>query len=328
MRLFRRAAEIYSNEGLSSLLTSSREFIAWRSRQLVRNTHRSVYSRYQNYNYVDIMDADWDTLIILDGCRYDLFRESNQLSGTLEKRHSKGSSTPEFLRKNVTDRYGDTVYVTANPQHVVHDLEGEFHKIVDVWETNWNSELGTVHPQAVTEQAIETHQNYPRKRLLVHYMQPHYPFIGPTGQQLPTTSKFETHRREAQGENEDVAGVDDIWTLLEYGEVSKQKVVSAYKENLELTFPHIQTLLDNIDGKTVVTSDHGNLYGERIFPFFSKKYGHPTSIHARNLVEIPWLIVESGSRRCITSDNQKQESSAEETKEVRDRLRDLGYVDP
>jgi hypothetical protein len=39
------------------------------------------------------MDEDWDTLLILDACRYDLFAEEVPFGGRLESRISLGSSS-------------------------------------------------------------------------------------------------------------------------------------------------------------------------------------------------------------------------------------------
>ena len=47
----------------------------------------------------DIFAEEWDTLIVLDACRYDFFEKvyRDYLSGTLEKRVSPGSCTEESL---------------------------------------------------------------------------------------------------------------------------------------------------------------------------------------------------------------------------------------
>lgn len=64
------------------------------------------------------MQADWDTLVILDACRYDMFEEINETEGELEHRYSRGSCTPDFIRENFPEgEFHDTVYVTANPMY-------------------------------------------------------------------------------------------------------------------------------------------------------------------------------------------------------------------
>ena len=55
---------------------------------------RSILSFYYKRNDgTHIMDEDWDNLIILDACRYDLFEEVNTIDGTLESRISLGSAS-------------------------------------------------------------------------------------------------------------------------------------------------------------------------------------------------------------------------------------------
>ena len=49
---------------------------------------------------VYVVDEEWDYLIILDACRYDTFKEINNLVGKLEYRYSRGSSTSECLQEN------------------------------------------------------------------------------------------------------------------------------------------------------------------------------------------------------------------------------------
>lgn len=54
-----------------------------------------------NASGVNIIDADWDQLLILDACRYDIFSEhAGELPGTLSRRESKASATRQFLEAN------------------------------------------------------------------------------------------------------------------------------------------------------------------------------------------------------------------------------------
>jgi len=41
-------------------------------------------------------------------------------------------------------------------------------------------------------------------------------------------------------------------------------VWEAYNENLDIVLTEIEALLDELDGKSVITADHGNLVGERL----------------------------------------------------------------
>ncbi|WP_231852315.1 hypothetical protein [Haloquadratum walsbyi] len=207
------------------------------------------------------MNEDWDNLIILDGCRYDVFEQHNTINGKLSKRKSHGSSTPEFLNGNFDNQtFHDVVYVTANPQVNIR-LDQPFHAVVNVWENSWDHHYNTVLPKPMMEATKQAYHEYPSKRIIGHFLQPHYPFIGPKGQKLADHAGGELSYRQAQGK-EPNRDAPTIWDLQNDGVVSKEKVWEAYIDNLQITLPHVESLLSIFDGKTVVTSDHGNLFGE------------------------------------------------------------------
>lgn len=274
-----------------------------------------------------IMDEDWDNLILLDACRYDMFKDLSHLDGNLNSRISKGSATPEFLEANFANRiFHDTVYVTANPMYRLKNLEGTFHAIIDVWNNNWDDELNTVHPDSMVEATMYAYERYPNKRIFAHFMQPHYPFIGDAGQKLEDHSGYEATYRRVQDE-ESHRDAPTVWELLRQGRVSKQEAWEAYNENLEIVLPHVERLISGFDGRTVVTSDHGNMLGEYIIPFPKKLYGHPEGIHTKKLVKVPWLVREKGNRKEVTIEETGKSPDQDVSKEVSARLSDLGYAD-
>lgn len=281
--------------------------------------HRRGHLRDYNPSGVDVFEEDWDALIVLDACRYDLFARRSTLSGTLETRRSRGSSTVEFLRGNVADRdLRDTVYVTANPQlHRYHDeLDARFHEVVHVWmENGWNEEHGTVLPETTTEYAREAAERYPNKRLLVHYLQPHYPFID-------ADMEFD------RGHVDETGDEDVFWLRLTDSrlDVDPSTIWDAYARNLDRALPHVESLLSALEGRTVVTSDHGNMIGERAFPLPMRIWGHPKGIHLDPLVTVPWLVVDGGRRREIVAEDSTADERAVADEVVTDRLADLGYV--
>lgn len=289
------------------------------------------YFAYTSPDGFDLMAEDWDNCYLLDACRYDMFADLNPFGGDLDCRISKASSTPGFLEANFgeTTHY-DTVYVTANPMHAVDewcdvDLDTVFHAVVDVWKEDWDADRGTVPPERTAAAVRDAAKTHPDKRLLAHFTQPHHPFIGPTGESMADLGM--RGREKALNPS---AGVSDnssrkIWERLERGEVSKRRVWRAYRENLELTFPHIESLLEDVSGRTVITSDHGNLVGEFLWPFPKRGYGHPVGLAAPQLLKVPWLVIDTGSRRKVRSDPPVESQDARASDEVHDRLADLGY---
>lgn len=70
---------------------------------------------YRSGTGIDIFERDWDNLIILDACRFDIFARVNEIEGSLEAVRSRGSSTSEFIRENFAGRqFYDTVFVSSN----------------------------------------------------------------------------------------------------------------------------------------------------------------------------------------------------------------------
>lgn len=290
----------------------------------------TVMKRYFSFfprKRCEIMEEDWDNLLLLDACRHDMFKQQNILSGDLSYRISKGSSTGEFFEGNFSDStFHDTVYVTANPVPRIEewchvDINSVFYKVIDVWEQHWDKEENTVPPKPVSEAIQEARSQYPHKRIIGHFLQPHQPFIGDAGAEIEEQGL--TAHNKMMGEEYDAD--NKVWKKLERGEISAEQVWRGYRENLDIILPHIQGLCADLGGKTVVTSDHGNLVGEFAWPFPIKKYGHPKGIHSKKLVKVPWLEIESRSRPEIITENPEP-SEVEASKEERlERLHALGY---
>ena len=285
------------------------------------------YFEYRSKSQFDIMSEDWDTLFILDACRYDTFSRLNDIPGTLKSRLSQGSWTGGFFEKNFEGKIQhDTVYVTATPvPHVDKwcsvDVDSVFHSVVNVWEDHWDEGVNTVRPEPVADAVRKAHEAYPNKRIIGHFIQPHQPFIGETGQQID--EKGMTAYNEL-GDGEPMSG-KQVWDQLEAGELSTGVVKQAYEENLLEVLPIVESLIEEIPGKVVVSSDHGNLFGEFAWPFPVRKYGHPPGIHTKKLVQVPWLEPPYQTRREIRSEPPETTESTAETTDREKRLEHIGY---
>lgn len=286
--------------------------------------------RFQSRPETSIGDEDWDTLLILDACRYDMFGEMCSLEGDLSTYTSAGSTSKEFFLENFDGRqFHDTVYVTANP--FVNSLPEEtFHDVIHVYRTDWDEEKQTVTPAAMTEAVRDAHETYPDKRIVGHYMQPHYPFLGERGKNID-------HRGYHPDGDGHAALAASIWRQVQFGvtDSSEKDVITAYYENLQLVLEYVEGLLEEIDGKIVVTADHGNLLGERMWPIPVRVYGHPSGSYAPELIEVPWFEPPFESRRKVradapvedadSSDTMSESESKSKSKEVAERLEALGY---
>ncbi len=269
-----------------------------------------------NPDGVDVLREEWDNLLILDACRYDMFEQTHSLPGTLEQRESKGSHTSEFLEANFAGRtLHDTVYVTASPMYYRNrdTLDTEFHDVINVWqEGGWHEEYRTVLPETVVESAIEASEEYPQKRLIVHFLQPHYPFLGPTGR-----------------EHFDLDNLNFEWDKAVTGEleISDGVLWQAFQENLDIVLSHVEGLMDELPGLTVVTADHGQMISERSSPIPMTEYGHPPGLYTEELVTVPWLQYQNGERKRIVAEQPATSETDASEETVQGRLESLGYLE-
>ncbi|MFB6131661.1 MAG: hypothetical protein ABEJ28_12675 [Salinigranum sp.] len=266
---------------------------------------------------IDFFEADWDNLVLLDACRYDYFAAQADLPGRLESRRSNASATVEYLRQNVDGRdLTDVVYVTANPQLQRNldrgAIDVRLHDLINVWrEDGWDDERRTVRPETMAEYTRRAVEEHPDKRIVAHFIQPHSPYIGPTGRRH---EKFDAL---------------NFFHKLVTGEISVDPRIlqRAYAENLDIALDVVGELLADLPGRTVVSADHGEMLGDRGRPIPIREYGHPPYLHYEKLIEIPWLVHENGARKEIRAGAAvRQDEGAPEDDVVEDRLKHLGYV--
>lgn len=246
---------------------------------LLKGVYRQFFEFMDFDGEVNIMDEEWDYLIILDAARYDVFEEVNWIEGELSKKVSKGSASIEWLNANFTEYYYNTVYVSANPfvspEESANELgqrpflsDDHFPHVDMVFLDQESQKNGTTYPGYVREHAVDTISQYPDSRAIIHFMQPHAPFI------VDSVSHLQ--------DQYDSVGIE---ALREEG-YSWKEIREIYSENLELVLEEVEKLIDDLDGKIVITADHGELLGE-----YGIK-GHPPGVYFKDLIEIPWLEVE------------------------------------
>ena len=109
--------------------------------------HLAVPELIKKYNHINkdyntdginIFDEDWDTLVVLDACRYDLFKQVNPLEGQLHRFHSRGCHTGEFVQQNFLDgSFLDAVYISSNP-NPAEEANAEFASVEEDCESGWD----------------------------------------------------------------------------------------------------------------------------------------------------------------------------------------------
>jgi len=276
--------------------------------ELIRLYKTRLSQRDYNPNGIDIFDKDWDNLIILDACRFDYFRDTADLPGRLESQISRAGTTKEFISANFSGKQiYDTVYVSANGwySYIHEDIDADIFKFISLNQDENREEYGATPPETVVKEVKRTHKEFPNKRLIIHFVQPHAPYIGEYGQK-----KFGQYPAEP------------LEKLSKRPEASKKTIRRAYRENLKYVLNYIPELLDILPGKTVITSDHGELLGEQLGIFPCELYGHFEGVYVEELVNVPWNIIESDNRKTITEDWPLEDEFGTD---VRKQLEQLGY---
>lgn len=309
-----------------------------------------------------IYKEDWDYLIVLDACRYDYFERIHKdyLDGDLEKKRSRGSHTTEWLEKTFTKEIKDVTYISTNP-HVnglgkpIKETSGYnsnwratevFDEVVDVWADDelWNDNLGTVLPEDVNKAALE---NNSTNRLIIHYIQPHEPYLGLQdesyhwqGKERAESNKnnrlkdtilrkvvkpfFHLFSKKTQFKIKKSIGeeLSTLQRLVVEGE--GEKLQELYEENLRTVFEAVKDLTEKLDGKIIITSDHGEAFGE------DGEWGHSRGVDIPILRTVPWFEVE-GIKEGVETQTLKTESKNKEDgnnsseEKIKKKLEALGY---
>lgn len=278
----------------------------------------------------NVYDRDWDVLVVLDACRVDTLREvadEYDFISNVDEMWSIGSHSAEWLAQTFTEEYRDDVaqtrYVTGNP-HASRVLDQRmsppmnntlpvnfarwnvvepetFESVEMVWEGHKNDTYRVTLPDVMTDYAINTKRTHDPDRLIVHYMQPHLPYIG---QALP---------EERDPDELELTGYEK----LESGDADRQDVYELYKDTLRLVLDEVAVLLKNLDADRVaITADHGEEFGE------VGAYGHPEGFPHPIVKKVPWVETTA---RDIRTREPELEMDRSITVDIEEHLQDLGY---
>jgi hypothetical protein len=162
----------------------------------------------------------------------------------------------------------------------------------------------------VTDRAIDAARRHDPDRTIVHYMQPHHPFVGESdlgGQYTP-----DPFGRDNDGEG----AARTVWDALRRGEVERAAVERAYRENLRYVLDEVAVLVENVDAeRAVLTADHGNAIGEWGI------YGHPIGFPHPSVRRVPWAETTATDERTRIPEVER----GGEVGDVEERLAALGY---
>jgi hypothetical protein len=280
-------------------------------------------------------------LVVLDACRFDRFQKlaPEYLDVQTERVAANADNTFGYLRTCWDGSY-DVQYVTGAAPVTTQEFdfsdedlqadglvfEGKelqrmyqgfvpadhISDIVEVWRDSWDESLGVCPPEPVTDRAIALAPQSPR--LVVHYFQPHEPYIGET--------KLLGSVEDGADHLEGGAIGRDIWERIKSGEISDAQLKQAYDDNLRRVLAEVALFIDQVEDKynrIAIMGDHGEALGE--YGLYTHSITHP---HVRMIpwAEINGVVEDAIPNRSVSAefDEQKDDSSVEE------RLQDLGYL--
>lgn len=281
----------------------------------------------------NIFNENWDVCIILDTCRPDAL---NSLTGEYEflpdeilTVTSTGGSTLEwicntFIKEHI-DEISNTVYVSGNvwpdrilggnwrPEDhlgaswaptswdVVTDLD--LYEIRNVWKFS-DSDYSTgdaphVPSPQVTDHAIDIGRSLNPKKLIVHYLQPHSPYISNAIQEKRDLTDLER---------------DPFHYLQQGGD--REQVWEYYLDDLRMALDSVEVLLENLDAEDVViTADHGEAFGELLM------HGHRSGSLNPAIRRVPWISTTAVD----SSDYTPEIGSPDAQVDTEKQLEFLGY---
>jgi hypothetical protein len=131
---------------------------------------------------MNVFERSWDVLVVLDGCRADLLAsvaDDYEFLDDPGSIRSVGSASSEWLENTFVGHPETeaTVMVTANTWTDRYLDADAFAAVDEVWKYAWDDDHGTIPAAAVTDRAISHAREDDPDRLVVHYMQPHHPFV-------------------------------------------------------------------------------------------------------------------------------------------------------
>jgi hypothetical protein len=257
------------------------------------------------------------------------------------------------------------VYVSSNPYvssfRPVSGFLGKdhFHTVYDVWNDSWDGEKGTVLPASVTRAAMRALREHPGKRLIVHYLQPHAPYLTldmtSPGFPVPDPATGNVLKGVREDGNAGLRsllfrilfpilrkvrmlGSNPSWRVREMLRMEPASPMDAvrrafgdkglreaYRGNLAMVTAEAAVLIKFLKGRIAVTADHGEFLGE------GGNYSHWVGSSERLLREIPWLLIDKKDAQPLPGDSEQEAEDGGLTDQdeaaIRARLRALGYMD-
>jgi len=243
-----------------------------------------------NNDEINLLEEEWDILIILDACRYDTFEEVYKKilkrKGELKKAKTFSNGTKEWMDGNIKGMdCSDIIYIDPIIMFDMWLPNNTFFEVDRVWKYGWNYYYGTILPRQMTDSALKQMKKHPNKRIIVHYHQPHPPFLDPAFRKIVkniVTPELVINIMSGKVENKTndlsnciqrqmmrVLGSERAWKCMiklgiephgmgyTYKYLGMDKIIEAYKQNMMMALNSINRIISKSNGsKIVISSDH------------------------------------------------------------------------
>jgi len=229
-----------------------------------------------------LLKTNWQTLIILDACRYDVFSDiitQYNLPGKLQIADSEACRTAIWYRHHWSQKHDDIVLVSGHPMIWEEKKNVNFHKAI------WIDDDGIewIKPEKTMRPAIDLQKQYPDKKFLLHLIPPHLPFMGPRGRKFGDVLMNNKYRG-SQKSSRKIDGTSLYRAVISYGARNGWDILKKYyQENLIYVLDAILPYINQLRSPVILSADHGELIGE------GSKYGHRG--HHSLLRKVPWYEV-------------------------------------
>jgi len=222
----------------------------------------------------NVMEEDWNIMILVDACRYDIFSKAisnSTLKGELHRVKSLCRNTPEWYERYFSHIQPDKILVTSSPMPYKFGKEyRNFFRDYPSWKyEDW------LLPKSAFRDFKKAFISYPNKRFIVHIIPPHLPYFGING------IKFQHNVLKIDKSD----GDPSIYNAVnKYGQENGwNDIIKYYEENVNYAIMAIEQSIDIFKGKVCITSDHGELIGENNF------YGH--NVDDTLKIDVPYFVL-------------------------------------
>ena len=342
MGIITKSIQKMKEDGVSSFISNSPHYAKAQSYSLQRVL--STYANTKITIGENVFEKDWDVLILLDTCRIDALRAvANEYEWIREvdSIRSVGGASPEWISKTFVRNYqqivNNTAYITTNTyskwildkstqrpggyknkqQQLLSTLPimngEEFGKCKYLNELEGRGMEGPkghteghTPPRYLTDRGVEISRKEEYERMILHYWQPHYPYVASA---LEENRKLHPYERMVSDWRQYIRKTGD-----------KEMIWKRYMNELRYVLDDLEILVNNLEADTVIiSSDHGEAFGEY------GVYGHHSGSLHPQVRNVPWASIETKDSGEYTP-NTKIPNSSQSNQSVKSQLEALGYM--